>query len=98
MDDLTRHPASGDQPLGERPKSPVRHAHHQRDGPLVAAGALGLQAANSLAVDFQDVMNAFIQRVGVMLIVIFLTRKCVNDAIWRAGRGPARKAGRGWAA
>jgi hypothetical protein len=54
-----------------------------------------IQSANPNVVDFQDVMNAFIQRIGVVMVVLFLTRKCINDAIWRRDVDRRRKAGTG---
>ncbi len=54
-----------------------------------------IQVANPNLVDFQDVMNAFIQRIGLVFIVLFLTRKCINDAIWRRDVDRRRRAGAG---
>lgn len=42
-----------------------------------------LQMAAPLTLDFQDILNSFLQRIGLLLVVLYLTRKAVNDAIWR---------------
>lgn len=48
---------------------------------LLVPSAIQLQAAAAL--DFQDVLNAVAQRVVYIGVVLCLTYKCVNDAIWR---------------
>lgn len=52
-----------------------------------------LALANPSGVDFQDVLNAVLQRVVYIGVVLCLTYKCVNDAVWRRDIDRRRKAG-----
>lgn len=42
-----------------------------------------LQLAAPATADFQDMLNAVLQRVVYIVVVLCLTYKCVNDAVWR---------------
>lgn len=42
-----------------------------------------LQLAAPSSVDFQDVLNGFLQRIGLLLVVMALGYKAFNDATWR---------------
>ena len=57
---------------------------------LIAAGNFSallvpsvLQLAATPTVDFQDILNAVLQRIVYILVVLCLTYKAVNDAVWR---------------
>lgn len=54
---------------------------------VLALSSLLVPSATQMAVpgtlDFQDMLNGVLQRVGLVFVVVFLTHKCVNDAVWR---------------
>jgi hypothetical protein len=57
---------------------------------LIALGTLSallvpsaVQIADPLRVSFRDVLNAVVQRVVFIGVVLAITYQCVNDAVWR---------------
>lgn len=69
---------------------------------LIALGNLSsllvpsvLQLSSVPSVDFQDVLNAVLQRVVFIGVVLCITYKAVNDAIWRRDVDRRRRRGSG---
>lgn len=50
-----------------------------------------LQLANPATVDFQDVLNAVLQRIVYIGVVLCITYKAINDAVWRRDVDRRRK-------
>lgn len=51
-----------------------------------------LQLATPATVDFQDLLNAVLQRIVYIGVVLCITYKAVNDAVWRRDVDRRRKA------